>query len=112
MAPDNPPSQTLAKKRAFEGGDESGDPKKLRMQQVEEAMPDSKHCESQDNLEETERLNTTAGANGCGDLFKEIDRLKEELKEQKFRISAQDKIISDLKRKVKEIKKGKKNKRH
>ncbi|KAG5241469.1 small RNA degrading nuclease [Salix suchowensis] len=98
MTNDNFLSHVSQKKRPFEGED-SGDPKKLK----------TDHCD--DHLKEIERLNQELrkrDSNQCDDHLKEIERLKQDIKTKDIEITAQDKIITDLKRKLEEKKKKKK----
>ncbi|KAJ6990310.1 small RNA degrading nuclease 1-like [Populus alba x Populus x berolinensis] len=92
-------SHVSQKKRSFEGED-SSDPKKPKIGQCD------------DHLKEIERLKQELEKqelNQCDDHSKEIERLKQEIKTKDFEITAQDKIITELKRKLEEMKK-KKNK--
>jgi RNA exonuclease 1 len=92
-------SHVSQKKRSFEGED-SGDPKKPKIDQCE------------DHVKEIERLKQELKKqelNQCDNHLKEIERLKQEIKTKDFEITAQDKIITELKRKLEEMKK-KKNK--
>uniref|UniRef100_A0A6N2M7J7 Exonuclease domain-containing protein n=1 Tax=Salix viminalis TaxID=40686 RepID=A0A6N2M7J7_SALVM len=98
MTNDNFLSHVSQKKRPFEGED-SGDPKKLKID----------HCD--DHLKEIERLNQELrkrDSNQCDDHLKEIERLKQDIKTKDIEITAQDKIITELKRKLEEMKKKKK----
>ncbi|KAJ6378518.1 hypothetical protein OIU78_028707, partial [Salix suchowensis] len=101
MTNDNFLSHVSQKKRPFEGED-SGDPKKLK----------TDHCD--DHLKEIERLNQELrkrDSNQCDDHLKEIERLKQDIKTKDIEITAQDKIITELKRKLEEKKKKKKKKK-
>lgn len=89
MVCDEPPNQILVK-RALQGEENSGEFKKLKTQQVDKEK-------------------RMANINQCEDHLKEIEKLKVELREKDFQISMQDKIISDLQKKVEEMKKSKKN---
>ncbi|XP_011005815.1 PREDICTED: small RNA degrading nuclease 3 isoform X1 [Populus euphratica] len=92
-------SHVSQKKRSFEGED-SSDPKKPKIDQCE------------DHVKEIERLKQELKKqelNQGDDHLKEIERLKQEIKTKDFEITAQDKIITELKRKLEEMKK-KKNK--
>ncbi|TXG59374.1 hypothetical protein EZV62_013947 [Acer yangbiense] len=92
MALDEPLDQvSMKKKRVFQGEENSGESKKLKTEQEikEEIMVDS----NQSN---------------CDDHLKEIERLRQEVREKDFQISKQDKIISELRKKVKNTKKDKK----
>ncbi|KAG6767014.1 hypothetical protein POTOM_028193 [Populus tomentosa] len=92
-------SHVSQKKRSFEGED-SRDPKKQKIDQCD------------DHLKEIERLKQELKKqelNQCDDHLREIERLKQEIKTKDFEITAQDKIITELKRKLEEMKK-KKNK--
>ncbi|KAK0603634.1 hypothetical protein LWI29_007020 [Acer saccharum] len=94
MARDEPLDQvSMKKKRVFQGEENSGESKKLKTEQEikEEIMVDS----NQSN---------------CDDHLKEIERLRQEVREKDFQISKQDKIISELRKKVKNTKKDKKKK--
>ena len=87
MAKDDSQYQVLSNKRAYEGEETSIESKKLKTDQkpVEETM---------------------ANSNQLDDHLKEIERLKQELKEKDARIILQDKMISNLLKKVNEMKNG------
>ena len=87
MAQDDSQCQVLSNKRAFQGEETSVESKKLKTDQktVEETMATSSQLD---------------------DHSKEIERLKQELKEKDSRIVLQDKMISNLLKKVDEMKKS------
>lgn len=94
MLHDEPSNQIVVKKRAFEGEENSCESKKHKIEWInkEETIADTNRCK-------------------CEDHLKVIERLKRELREKDFQISMQDKNISDLKKKVAEMKKDQKSKR-
>lgn len=94
MVCDEPSNQIVVKKRTFEGEENAGVSKKHNIKWIneEEKIADTNQCK-------------------CGDHLKVIERLKRELREKDFQISMQDKNISDLKKKVAEMKDQKSRRR-
>ncbi|KAG8642960.1 hypothetical protein MANES_12G151175v8 [Manihot esculenta] len=98
MAHDHSLHQGLLKKRAFQG-ENLVDPKKLK----------TDDCDN--HLKEMERLKQELkekDLDQCNNHLKEIERLKKDLSAKDFQISAQDKIISKLKKDLEEMKHKKK----
>ncbi|KDP31991.1 hypothetical protein JCGZ_12452 [Jatropha curcas] len=98
MTHDNSPHQGSLKKRVFQG-EELIESKKLK----------TDDCD--DHVKEIERLKgelREKDLNKCDNHLKEIERLKQDLSAKDFQISAQDKIISKLKKELKEMKKKRK----
>lgn len=100
-------SHVSQKKRSFEGED-SGDPKKPKIDQCEDHVKEIERLKQELKKQELQELKKQE-LNQCDDHLKEIERLKQEIKTKDFEITAQDKIITELKRKLEEMKK-KKNK--
>ncbi|XP_024949762.2 small RNA degrading nuclease 1 isoform X2 [Citrus sinensis] len=94
MVCDEPSNQIVVKKRTFEGEENAGVSKKHNIKWIneEEKIADTNQCK-------------------CEDHLKVIERLKRELREKDFQISMQDKNISDLKKKVAEMKDQKSRRR-
>ncbi|XP_021686263.2 small RNA degrading nuclease 3 isoform X2 [Hevea brasiliensis] len=86
------------KRRAFQGED-LVDPKKV------------KTADCDNHMKEIERLKQELrdkDLNQCDNHLKEIERLKQDLSAKDFQISAQDKIISKLKKELEEMKRKRK----
>ncbi|WCJ31265.1 small RNA degrading nuclease 3 [Euphorbia peplus] len=98
MGHDHMLDQVSTKKRAMESED----------------LPDAKKLktdESGDHLKEIERLKQqlkNKDTNACDDHLIEIERLKKDLSAKSFQISTQDKMISNLRKELLELKKKKK----
>ena len=95
--------QISSKKRAFQVEETSGASKKLKTnQKIEEDS--SNQC--YDHSEEIERLKQEpskremADSDHCCDHLKEIERLKKELSQRDFQITTQDKMITDLRKRM------------
>ncbi|KAJ8770673.1 hypothetical protein K2173_021320 [Erythroxylum novogranatense] len=114
-------SQVSQKRGALED-DYTHIPKKLEknapedyFEEIERLKQELKEKDSSDcdnHLKEIERLKQELkekGSSQCNAHVKEIERLKRKLKTKDFEISTQDKIIAELKEKLKEMKKRKKS---
>ncbi|KAL5821743.1 hypothetical protein ACOSQ3_023625 [Xanthoceras sorbifolium] len=112
MARDDPIDQFLVKKRNFQGEENSGESKKQKTEQKikEENSGESKKLKMEQEIKE--EIMVDSNQFHCDDNLKEIERLRQQLREKDFQISMQDKMISELSKKVKSMKKDKKNKRN
>lgn len=104
--------QNLAKKRALQGEENSGELKRQKMEKKKnEDMPmeDSSQSKKRETEHETNgEMIIDSNQLYCDHHLKEIERLRQELKEKDAQISIQAKKISELKKKVKKTKKDKK----
>ncbi|GLT49397.1 hypothetical protein SLA2020_229550 [Shorea laevis] len=126
MANDDSHSYILAKKRALPGKESSNESKKPKSEEktIVETTEKSNNCLEENELlkdklqdelfvesmkQEAEQKTvegTVTNSNQTDDLLKEIERLKQELREKDLQINLQDKIIASLERKVQQMKKG------
>ncbi|XVE87068.1 hypothetical protein DITRI_Ditri18aG0086600 [Diplodiscus trichospermus] len=104
MPRDDSQCQVSSNKRTFQGEETSTESKKLKTDQKaeEERMVNSRQLD--DRLKEIERLKQELKEKD--DHLNEMEGLKQELKEKDARIALQDKMISNLLKKVDEMKKG------
>ena len=95
--------QISSKKRAFQDEETSGASKK---QKTNEKIGEDSSNQCCNHSEEIERLKQElskremADSDHCCDHLKEIERLKKELSQRDFQITTQDKMITDLRKRM------------
>lgn len=121
MVRDNDIGQVLGKKRALRDKEHSDDSEGLETDRESEGKTRANTSQNdEDNntnalkrqkVDHKSEEKLEESINQCEDHLKEIERLKKELREKDFQLSMQDKIISDLKKKVEKLKDLKKKAR-